>query len=302
MKPAVPEAAVVALIGDAMGSTPRAVEGLLEGMESQAFRFQLDGAWFVLRINPSLRGFQKDAWAASAISERVPVPGVVALGEVGQSHAYCISEWLPGVTLEDLPVADATALVNEVGRVWRLIATTDVSAIDGFGDFDPGGGGPAGRWRDVLERTLEDARRDLSGAMADRRCDVTTLLSAYERLINCCGEDRGLIHGDYGSNNVLAKEGRVTGVLDWDLAMVGDPLYDVANVYFWATHLQCMRVQADYFTRTLSDLHNYSERVSCYALRIGLEEARENLFEGNMKMAGWALGRSFEFVGTRFDH
>ena len=94
------------------------------------------------------------------------MPRVVALGEVDESDAYCISQWLPGVTLEGLPVVDATALVDEVARIWRLIATTDVSAIDGFGDFDPGGGAPARRWRDVLEKTLEDACRDLSGAVA----------------------------------------------------------------------------------------------------------------------------------------
>ncbi|CAN5355253.1 phosphotransferase family protein [soil metagenome] len=299
MKPALSKAAVVALIGEAMGNPPNALEPLAEGMESQAFRFELDGAWFVLRLNPALRGFEKDARASSALGGRVPVPRVLRIGEADNGVAYCISEWLPGTTLEDLSVSDAASMVEQVDRVRRLIAESDVSAIEGFGDFDPEGSGPARRWRDVLQRTLEDAGRDLSGAITDRSPDVTALLSAYERLIDCCPEDRGLIHGDFGSNNVLAQEGRITGVLDWDLAMVGDPLYDVANVYFWATHLHCMEVQADYFTRTLSDLPNYSERVACYALRIGLEEARENVSKGDMKMAAWALRRSFDFVGTR---
>lgn len=301
MKPALPEEAVISLIADAMGKRPRVVERLVEGMESQAFRFQLDDVWFVLRVNPALRGFQKDAWAASALGGDVPVPRVLSLGEADNGVAYCISEWLPGMTLEDLPVADAAAMVEEVDRVSRLIAATDVSAIDGFGDFDPDGCGPARRWQDVLEQTLEDAHRDLLSVFGSRAPDVTALLSTYERLIDSCPEDRGLIHGDFGANNVLTDEGRITGVLDWDLAMVGDPLYDVANISFWATHLPCMEVQAEYFTRTLSDVPNYDERVACYALRIGLEEAREHVPEGDTAAAAWALRRSFDFVDTRLD-
>ena len=40
--------------------------------------------------------------------------------------------------------------------------------------------------------------------------------------------ERYLIHGDYGFNNVLADEGRVTAVLDWANAKFGDFLFDVA--------------------------------------------------------------------------
>lgn len=81
--------------------------------------------------------------------------------------------------------------------------------------------------------------------------------------------------------------------------MVGDPLYDVANVYFWATHLRCMEVQADYFSQVLSHLPDYGERVACYALRIGLEEAREAVSKDDSGVARWALRRSFDFVDTQ---
>ena len=96
-----------------MGEQPSAVEPLVEGMESQALRFRLDDSWFVLRINRALRGFQKDAWAASAVGHSLPVPRVMSLGEADESHAYCISEWLPGTTLEDLPVEQVATLAGD---------------------------------------------------------------------------------------------------------------------------------------------------------------------------------------------
>jgi hygromycin-B 4-O-kinase len=296
MKSALPEDAVAALLGDLLGEVPNSIGRLVEGLESQAFRFEVSGGAFVIRINPSLRGFEKDLWASSTVGGHVPVPRVVSLGALDDELAYCISEWAPGTTLEDLPTAEAERLTDEVASVWRAIAGTDVSSIDGFGDFGPAGDAPAGSWREVLGKTLVDARRDLKRADVSRLPDPTDVIDTYERLIDRCPEERGLIHGDFGSNNVLTERGRITAVLDWDQAMVGDPLYDVANCYFWARHLACMQVQASYFQRTLSRLPAYEERIACYALRIGLEEVRESMRDGDLQMASWALRRSYELL------
>jgi hygromycin-B 4-O-kinase len=122
------------------------------------------------------------------------------------------------------------------------------------------------------------------------------VLSAYRDLVEDCPEERGLVHGDFGSNNVLAHEGRISAVVDWDCAMVGDPLYDVANTRFWATHLQCMRIQAEHFDRALGDLPGYRDRVVCYALRIGLEEASEARSDGDHALANWAATRCHELL------
>jgi aminoglycoside phosphotransferase (APT) family kinase protein len=38
----------------------------------------------------------------------------------------------------------------------------------------------------------------------------------------------GLLHGDYRLPNLMWHEGRISGILDWELAFVGDPLSDLA--------------------------------------------------------------------------
>jgi hygromycin-B 4-O-kinase len=57
-----------------------------------------------------------------------------------------------------------------------------------------------------------------------------------------------------------------------------------------------MQVQAAYFDRTLRDLTDYRERVLCYALRIGIEEAREALRDGDTEHADWASRRCRELI------
>ncbi len=286
MKPDVPVETVTELVTGILGAPPERLQRLkTEGIESQAFTFGSHGAPYVLRINPSLRGFEKDRWAAENVGARVPVPTVIELGRFGEEHAYCITKWVAGTTLEDLPVEDATGLVEEVRAAWAAIGTCDVSTIAGFGDFDAAGNAAAPSWRDVLLGT------------AEATCEsVEPVLGTYRELIDRCPEVRGLIHGDFGDGNVLADDGRVRAVVDWDCAMVGDPLYDVANTRFWSTHLPCMQAQAEHFDRTLSHVPGYLERVLCYALRIGIEEAKEARREGDTEVEEWASARCRELI------
>ena len=60
---------------------------------------------------------------------------------------------------------------------------------------------------------------------------------------------RNLVHGDFGSNNVLYDGTSITGVIDWSEGHDGDPLYDVANIFFWRTWLDCMDLLASFLER-----------------------------------------------------
>jgi aminoglycoside phosphotransferase (APT) family kinase protein len=51
----------------------------------------------------------------------------------------------------------------------------------------------------------------------------------------------GLVHGDYRVGNVLVDQGRVSGILDWELAHVGDTRYDLGYIslpYMAGKHLR----------------------------------------------------------------
>jgi len=98
---------------------------------------------------------------------------------------------------------------------------------------------------------------------------VARAIDRVHTLAAFCPEDRRLVHGDFGAFNVLSDGRRVTAVVDWGLAMFGDPLYDRANVFFW---------REDRMAPVLEQLRRrgggsaYQARLQCYGLRIGLEE------------------------------
>jgi len=51
---------------------------------------------------------------------------------------------------------------------------------------------------------------------------------------------RCLVHGDYRNGNFLTEDGIITGILDWEMAHIGDPLEDLAwalsPIWSWEDH------------------------------------------------------------------
>jgi hygromycin-B 4-O-kinase len=55
------------------------VERLGAGMFSQAFSFNLEKEEFVIRLNPYVEDFQKDAFAYQQFSSKLPIPTLILL-------------------------------------------------------------------------------------------------------------------------------------------------------------------------------------------------------------------------------
>jgi hygromycin-B 4-O-kinase len=169
--------------------------------------------------------------------------------------------------------------------------------MTGGGPFDDRGAAPFQSWRDWLLSIMDPVCSDLpimSGVTNRKLLDL--VLPRFAALTENCPEVRKLVHGDFGSNNVLAEGECITSVLDWSEAMIGDPAYDIANVLFWRTWLPCMEELAAWFERAGTIDRTGRKRLLCYALRIGLREVYENVRDGNHGMGGWALNRCNELL------
>ena len=117
------------------------------------------------------------------------------------------------------------------------------------------------------------------------------LFKKYKDLIKYTNETRKLYHGDFGSNNLLVEADNILGVIDWDMASYGDPLYEIANTYFWSTWLLCMKRSYAYFEKEYGNIKNYQELIKCYCIRIALIEIYENALIGNEEMTIWLQDR-----------
>jgi len=120
-------------------------------------------------------------------------------------------------------LADVTkSLIEVLGRIHAI----DVDAV-GLGEL--------GRKENYIARQL---RRWMGQFEASKTRERPELVAVHDHLVDRIPEQTkaGLVHGDYRLDNCLiADDGSVAAVLDWELCTLGDTLADVASLMtYWA--------------------------------------------------------------------
>ncbi|MER7055460.1 phosphotransferase [Streptomyces sp. NPDC000351] len=107
----------------------------------------------------------------------------------------------------------------------------------------------------VGEQVYEANRADLGGLFEDLGVGDESLVRLEKSVAGLTGRPFCLLHADlHRENLVLDPRGRLW-TIDWELAMVGDPLYDLA------THLYLMRYPADQEARMIREWCEVVEAV-----------------------------------------
>ncbi len=170
-----------------------------------------------------------DDCARLRAARRLGLPAPAVLGELLDAplgRAHLLLEYLPGTAMDD-PAARAIddAAAARLGRDLAGFLARNRTLPDGGWPL------PAPDWVGLWAALAEELRTtvvpvlppDLAG-QAERDLD-RAVAAAREA-------PRGLIHGDLGGVNVRVDlaTGALTGVLDWDGAVPGDPAVDTIAV------------------------------------------------------------------------
>ncbi|MFJ3406570.1 aminoglycoside phosphotransferase family protein [Promicromonospora sp. NPDC090134] len=160
---------------------------------------------------------------AAHLPVELPVP--VAVGEPGEGFPF---RWSVVPWLEGEPPAPGSLGADGVRGLGELVAALRTV---------PAGGGPVkeGTSRGVpLARLDDDVRAAI--AASGTRVDGPAVTKAWDRALDArpTAEARWL-HGDLLPGNLLTRDGRLTGVIDWGAVGVGDPAADLIPA--WGTGL-----------------------------------------------------------------
>lgn len=212
------------------------------GLQNAVFLVERDGGSFVLRRPPAR---VRDGHNATMLREArvlgaleptpVPAPAVYAVCEdtavIGA--AFYLMEPLEGFARSgELPGAYATdvtwrqAMGDELVRAAAALGAVDHEAV-GLADL-----GKPENWH---ERQVERWRSQLEGYTAATPAYNPGELPYFSEvgrwLADNLPEDRrtGIVHGDLQFPNVMfsLEAPRISGILDWELASLGDPLLDL---------------------------------------------------------------------------
>lgn len=143
---------------------------------------------------------------------------------------FLIMDRLPGGMIRDVPAADAgsprfRAIGRQMARVLGQIHALDTARIAAETGLRPPEVGPTGAAEAQLDRHVAVLRRD----QLEPQPVLTDVIRWLRRRLPPA-RALSLVHADYRLSNLLIEGVQITGVLDWELAHLGDPMEDLGRL------------------------------------------------------------------------
>ena len=167
----------------------------------------------------------------------VPVPRLVALEESADvlGAPFMVMEELPGKVASPFDKDAYTPHETEIGQqFWKVlgkIAAHDVtnSKLKEISEEKI----LNNCWKEQLEYWVEVIRKDSLGVEPILEAAIREL----QRSEPLSATRLSIVHGDYRNGNFLFEGKQITGILDWEMAHIGDPLEDLgwalSEIWCW---------------------------------------------------------------------
>jgi hygromycin-B 4-O-kinase len=302
LRPVVEQEQVLALLRQLFKEPISNIETLEGGQVARTFAFHAGEQGYVLRFNDANHipiSFAKEALLSRRMASLpIPFPPVVQVGNWQGLH-FAISYRLPGRMLMELPIREVEQLLPEVITILDAIHHIDVSQSRNYGIFDDQGVGLFPDWRSSLVLVREEEEDwDYYGKWHHMFDDTflerklfDDLFQHMTDLLDYCPAERYFVHGGYSFRNILAHEGKITGVIDWIDAQYGDFVYDIAGLDFWVSELNMRERCLHYYQERQITIPFYEERVLCYECHTILDAMRFFAKKGDYQAYQWTCRR-----------
>lgn len=298
---------VRAFVVGELGGDPRTVRESDAGHWSVCFAFERGDDELVVRFGRQRVDFEMDRYAQRwNVGARLPVPEVLEMGEFGDGH-YVVSRFVRGTALEQVGSDEWTRLIPAIADAFDAMRVAPIET-DGFGPWRPDGHASFDTWKEYLlsvgadlpsMRTHGWARkleRHPAGAVAMRK--GLALLETLD-----LGDVRpSVVHADMMNRNVHVAHDRIAGVFDWGCSVIGDHVYEIAGLEFYAPYYPDLDIAAladelhDRWEIAGLDLDRDAERRTAAHLHVGLVHFAYNAYLEDWDALTATVDRTRELV------
>ena len=226
------EIAVAAFVVDVLGYRPTRISRTHAFATNAVFEVDTNDQRLMVKASMSGDALRGEVWAcARAAAAGFPAPQILAdvraIGPDARMNAYVMRR-IPGD-----PITRAHPAFRELGVILRALHAVKVS---GFGTvaeatWDQHGGFRLRQrsWKAFLMSICTDTRGLVDTcALAIPVADaVESVIDAHDAALS--DVEGCLCHGDLKANHIFVEGMRLTGVIDWGDAVVGDPLWEIAR-------------------------------------------------------------------------
>jgi hygromycin-B 4-O-kinase len=286
------------------------VEKIGAGMFSQAFSFNLEQEKLMIRLNPYVEDFQKDAFAYQHFSSKLPIPKMIKCDRVAypkgnhfkQNYYFAITERCEGNTLNTLEVIPD--IVLNLFEILYELQSFDTSQYSGWGLTNASGNGLFASWEEYLLSFYNQKFAFTWKQLFDSTCMEQKVYKIYfstlKEYLPFCLTNKYWVHGDFGFDNVMSCGKKITGVLDWAESRLGDFVYDLAYLEFWSDNVPYKRLWQNWAESKNLSIDNFEQRMNCYMIHIGLASLAIAAIQDDLEDYTQVKGRMKTVIATSY--
>jgi len=194
-----------------------------QGWDNRTFRL---GADLSVRL-PSAAGYvpqvEKERHYAPRLAPLLPLPIPVPLAQGAPGEGYpfpwSVYQWLPGETAATARIDDLSAFATTLAHFLAALQRIDPAGGPPPGPHNFFRGGPVATYDADTRRAIEALRGEIDAAAATAVWDAALAAPWPGPPV--------WFHGDVAVGNLLVRDGRLSAVIDWGWAGVGDPACDL---------------------------------------------------------------------------
>lgn len=188
----------------------------------------LDTGELIIRLprhDDARRDIVQEAKTLAALASRLPLPipsvSIIRLASgIAATHAK-----LAGTPLLNLAGMSDVQRRRLASTLAGFLLALHALPLDTLG-VPAGTDDPLGEWHELLAKTDEKV---LPLLPADTAAAVR---GVFEQFLSAddLPHAAAIIHGDFGTGNILVDDGQVSGIIDFAGCAIGDPAYDLASL------------------------------------------------------------------------
>ncbi len=186
----------------------------------------LDGDGLIVRVprhDQARADLVREVGILAALAPQLPLPVPAPELRTMGAYAVAIHPKLPGKPLLSLAELDEAQRRELAGRLAEFLRTLHSLPVELLPNR---AADPFAEWRHMLDEVEAKVFPLVSDDIGRR------IAQRFRRFL--AGGDghpaEAIIHGDFGTGNILVENGRISGVIDFAGCGIGDPAYDFASL------------------------------------------------------------------------
>lgn len=270
-----PENVIAGVVEKATGSQLSEMRKIVEGEVNEVYDATVPGkSNVIVRISR----FGKNSFETEEKTIRlvtmsgVPAPRVLLIEDAGDV-TFCVEEKIEGEPLSKImKTLEPGVFKSLVVQSGSILSKINSIPVEGFGSLNADV--KFQTWEDFIF-SFEERRSGIIeggqkvGVTAEQVDKGFQILHSHQGLFRL--PEARLLHGDFSPKHLLVKDGKITGIIDFENAKGGDPVRDIAWVnYFYGDSFPLEYLKEGYADKSIFD-ENFDLKLNLYKLHLGLD-------------------------------